>query len=269
MQNYFSIIIPTYNSENTIIQSIESILKQTFIDFEILIIDNVSTDQTLALAEGFIDKRIKIYSVKDFGIYDGMNKAIKLAQGDWLYFMGSDDQLASLNVLERIYNFLKTNTSLKAVYGNVVSSRFGGIYAGEFDSTKLYNQNICHQAVFLKKEVFKLTGPFNLKYKMLADYDNNIKWFFNRRVKKSYMDLVIAIYADGGYSSINSDSVFLNDKMDLFLNHHKYLDFDLQISLLREAYIRKKKNREYYKYFIYKFQVIMLLEFKKQKNRFN
>ena len=236
--------------------------------FEVLIIDNVSTDQTLALAEGLIDKRIKIYSVIDFGIYDAMNKSIRIAQGDWLYFMGSDDQLAALNVLERINNFLKTNTSLKAVYGNVVSPRFGGIYAGEFDSTKLYNQNICHQAVFLNKEVFKLTGPFNLKYKMLADYDNNIKWFFNKRIKKSYINLVVANYADGGYSSINSDTVFLNDKKDLFLKHHKYLDFDLQISLLREAYTRKKKNREYYEYFIYKFQVILLLEFNKLKNRF-
>ena len=80
---------------------------------------------------------------------------------------------------------------------------------------------------------------------------------------------MVAIYADGGYSSINSDTVFLNDKKDLFLNHHKYLDFDIQISLLREAYIRKKENREYYKYFIYKFQVIMLLEFKKLKNWFS
>jgi len=103
---------------------------------------------------------------------------------------------------------------------------------------------------------------------MLADYDNNIKWFFNTRVKKRYVNLVVADYADGGFSSKNVDTVFLNDKDDLFIKHLYHLDFYLQISLLREAYIRKKENREYYTYFIYKFQVILLLEFNKLKKRF-
>lgn len=266
---YFSIIIPTFNSENTLNASLLSILNQKFIDFEVLIIDNLSTDRAVSLAQGFNDNRIKIYSEKDFGIYDGMNKAIHLAKGNWLYFMGSDDRLYDREVLENISNVIKINQELSAIYGNIVSSRFGGLYAGEFDSTKLYNQNICHQAVFLKKEVFKLTGPFNLKYKMLADYDNNIKWFFNTRVKKRYVNLVVADYGDGGFSSKNVDTVFLNDKDNLFIKHLCHLDFYLQISLLREAYIIKKENREYYKYFIYKFQVFFLLKYNRLKKRFS
>jgi glycosyltransferase involved in cell wall biosynthesis len=265
---FFSIIIPTFNSENTLNVALLGIVNQDFIDFEVLIIDNLSTDRTVSLAKELNDNRIKIYSGKDFGIYDAMNKAIHLAKGNWLYFMGSDDRLYDREVLENIYNVIKKNQELSAIYGNVVSSRFGGLYAGEFDSTKLYKQNICHQAVFLKKEVFKLTGPFNLKYKMWADYDNNIKWFFNTRVKKRYVNLVVADYADGGFSSKNVDNVFLYDKDDLFIKYLCHLEFYLQITLLREAYIRKKENREYYKYFIYKFQVILLLEFNKLKKRF-
>ncbi len=265
---FISVILPVKNSANTIKVALTSILSQTFLDFEILILDNLSNDDTISIVEKIDSDRIYIKSEKDFGVYDAMNKAIGIAKGEWLFFLGSDDQLYDIYVFEKIYNFIFQNPTFNVVYGNVVSPRFGGIYAGEFDSTKLYNQNICHQAVFLNKEVFKLTGPFNLKYKMLADYDNNIKWFFNKRIKKSYINLVVANYADGGFSSINSDTVFLNDKKDLFLKHHKYLDYDLQISLLREAYTRKKKNREYYEYFIYKFQVILLLEFNKLKNRF-
>jgi glycosyltransferase involved in cell wall biosynthesis len=264
MNTFFSIVIPTFNSENTLYLSIDSVLKQTFADFEILIIDNLSVDSTITLAKGFNDHRIKIYSEKDLGIYDGMNKAIYLAKGNWLYFMGSDDRLYDREVLENISNVLKRNQELNAVYGNVVSSRFGGLYAGEFDSAKLYNQNICHQAIFLKKEVFRITGKFNLKYNFLADYDNNIKWFFSRRVRKKYIDIIVANYADGGYSSLNSDHVFLNDKRKLFLKFKHKLDFDLCIYLLREEYKENKKSKNYSSYLYYKIQVIFLLNILKR-----
>ena len=263
---FFSIVIPTYNSENTLLNALSSVLSQTFIDFEILIIDNLSSDSTQVIACRFDDERIKIYSEKDFGIYDAMNKAIPLAKGDWLYFMGSDDKLYSREVLENISNFLKINQELKAIYGNVVSPRFDGLYAGEFDSEKLYNQNICHQSIFLKKEVFNIIGLFNLKYKFLSDYDSNIKWFFNNRIQKKYIDLIVANYADGGFSSLNSDYVFLNDKRKLFLKHKNELDFDLRLHLLKEEYNQNKKEKKYLPFFCNKLQEILLLNFVKRKN---
>ncbi len=265
---FYSIIIPTYNSENTLFESIESVLNQTFIDFEILIIDNFSVDSTITLAKGFNDERLKIYSEKDFGIYDGMNKAIYLAKGNWLYFMGSDDRLYNREVLENISEVIKRNRELSAIYGNVVSSRFGGLYAGEFDSTKLYNQNICHQSIFLKKEVFRIAGKFNLKYNFLADYDNNIKWFFSKRVRKKYVDIIVANYADGGYSSLNSDIIFLNDKRKLFLKFKHQLGFDLCIYLLREEYKENKKNKNYLSYLYNKFQVILFVSSSNKCNFF-
>jgi len=261
---FFSIIIPTFNSENTLNVALLGIVNQDFIDFEVLIIDNLSTDRTVSLAKELNDNRIKIYSGKDFGIYDAMNKAIHLAKGNWLYFMGSDDRLYNREVLENISNVIKRNQELSAIYGNVVSSRFGGLYAGEFDSVKLYNQNICHQAIFLKKEVFRITGKFNLKYNFLADYDNNIKWFFSRRVRKKYIDIIVANYADGGYSSLNSDHIFLNDKRKLFLKFKHKLDFDLCIYLLREEYKENKKSKNYSSYLYYKIQVIFLLNILKR-----
>ena len=93
MPPFISIIIPTFNAESTILKALESILQQTFKDFEILIIDGLSKDKTIEIVENLKDSRIKIHSDKDIGIYDAMNKGIHYAQGKWLYFIGSDDYL--------------------------------------------------------------------------------------------------------------------------------------------------------------------------------
>jgi hypothetical protein len=104
------------------------------------------------------------------------------------------------------------------VYGNVTSPRFNGVYDGEFTYSKLAEQNICHQAIFLNKVVFKKIGKFNLRYKAHADWDHNIRWFFSSKVSKIFIDLIIASYADGGVSS-NGDSVFKKDINGILLKY--------------------------------------------------
>jgi len=213
---FFSIIIPTFNSEATLHKCITSIITQTFEDYEVLIIDGVSKDNTLSIAGEFNDPRVKIISEPDKGIYDAMNKGIKLAHGEWLYFLGSDDKLYESNVLQNLYNYLDA-FECQVLYGDVISSRFNGRYDGEFTRDKIFNKNICHQAILFKNIVFKKTGFFNLKYKCLADWDHNIKWFLNNEIAVKYIDLIIAEYSDNGFSSLNSDEIFLNDKRYNFI----------------------------------------------------
>lgn len=201
-----SIIIPTYNSERTLGNTIESILLQSFEDFEVLIMDNISVDGTLTIAHGFNDKRIQVYSEKDRGIYDAMNKGIERSNGEWLYFLGSDDFLFSNDVLKNISAVVFDSD---VIYGNVHSSRFYGIYDGEFDENKIQNRNICHQAIFFNKAVFKKTGKFDTYFKALSDWDHNFKWFFNETIKRKYVNIVVAEYADGGFSSTMIDKSFL------------------------------------------------------------
>jgi len=207
----FSIIIPTFNSEKTLQKCLDSIVNQSFSNYEVLIIDGGSIDNSLKIIEKYNDKRFKITSESDNGIYDAMNKGITFSLGEWIYFLGSDDELYNENVLEKVYSRI-INTNFHVVYGNVVSVRFNGIYAGEFDYGKLYNQNICHQAIFFNKRLFNKIGNFNLKYKSHADYDHNIRWFLNKRINQLYMNEVIANYADGGFSSQGIDQLFLIDK---------------------------------------------------------
>ena len=200
---FFSIIIPTYNSGQTLQECLEGILCQSFIEFEILIMDGLSTDNTLEIAGSLHDGRIKIFSEKDAGIYDAMNKGVDRAKGEWLYFLGSDDRIYDKDVFDQIHQSIQ-NTKHKIIYGNVEITGNSGwaengeIYDGQYDLTKLLSKNICHQAIFYHQSVFKKLGRYNITYKICADYDFNLKCYANYRFL--YVDWVIAKFRGGNTS---------------------------------------------------------------------
>jgi len=204
-----SIIIPTFNSAKTLARALDSIIGQTFADFEILIVDGLSTDGTLDIIAGYSrkDNRIRLLSEQDKGIYDAMNKGIDLAKGDWLYFLGSDDRLYSSDVLASVLGD-PANQAFDVLYGNVFGTVFNGIYDGEFTAEKILDRNICHQAIFFRKEVFARTGKYDLRFRGYADWDHNFRWFLPGSFRKKYLDLVMAEYAEGGFSNTSEDAVF-------------------------------------------------------------
>jgi glycosyltransferase involved in cell wall biosynthesis len=218
---FFTIIIPTYNSAATLKACIDSVLDQQFRDFELLIVDAVSTDETVKIVNSYslLSDSIRLLSEKDKGIYDAMNKSIQLANPSWLYFLGSDDQLYDNTILQKVYSRIRQLPGTEIVYGDVWSERFKGIYDGPFDYNKILKKNISHQAIFFRKEVFEKTGNFDLRYKAQADWDHNLKWLLAKDIKKEYIDVVIALYADGGFSSVTGDDIFYRD---LRLNYLQY-----------------------------------------------
>ncbi|MGC8751804.1 glycosyltransferase family 2 protein [Hydrotalea sp.] len=218
---FFSIIIPSYNSGNNLIKSLESIFLQTFHDYEVWVIDGGSTDNTKQIIEAFKIENKKLFyiSEKDEGIYDAMNKGIDLAKGEWLYFMGSDDVLMDSFVLEKIFNIL-SKSDIDYLYGNVLFKGQNIIYDGIFNIDKLlFEKNICHQSIFFKNSLFSKIGYFNLKYKLWADWDFNIRCFKSNCIKLSYCDVTIAVYNDiSGQSSKNEDEIFLRELPLYYLN---------------------------------------------------
>jgi glycosyltransferase involved in cell wall biosynthesis len=124
---FFSIIVPTYNSEATLKGCLESVLCQKFTDIEILIIDGMSNDKTLSIAKNYKNPIIRIYTETDEGIYDAMNKGIKQSQGKWLYFLGSDDELYDNEVLTNIATLINNNDNPDIIYGNVMVTRDNSI----------------------------------------------------------------------------------------------------------------------------------------------
>jgi glycosyltransferase involved in cell wall biosynthesis len=212
---FFSIIIPTYNSEKTLERCLDSILAQRFSNFEILIVDGLSSDQTVEIARGKNDPRIRIFSEKDRGVYDAMNKGIDLARGAWLLFLGSDDRLFDEFVLECAQGHL-INAKAELVYGNTqvvgdtLFAEDGSIYDGEFSVSKLFMKNICHQSILYSKKIFSRVGYYDTKYPVCADWDLNLRCFASGTAQ--YYDKVITLFSGGGASSGTQDNFTFEER---------------------------------------------------------
>lgn len=205
-----SIIIPTFNCRERICSAIDSIIMQTFSDWELLIMDGASDEPTLSIIHSYRDDRIHFFSEPDLGIYDAMNKGIERSSGEWLYFLGSDDYLIDSKVLESLFQSNAINEKIDLVYGNVVSRHLDKRNYGEWRITDI-EYNRCHQAIFYRKRLFDKFGKYNLKYKVAADFVFNLSVFFNNHIKTLYTPLVIAFYSDGGYSTRIGDDLFWQD----------------------------------------------------------
>jgi glycosyltransferase involved in cell wall biosynthesis len=221
---------------------------------EVLLIDGLSSDNTIDIAREFASKYnyIKFISEKDDGIYDAMNKGIKMAKGEWFYFLGSDDKLFNENILSDI--FLKINTKqIKIIYGNVLINgdagwaQDGQIYDGEFSLSKLINEkNICHQAIFYNKTVFEKCGIFNTRYNICADWDMNLRLWAT--FPFYYIDTVIAVFNGGSTSYRIANNYDDTEKWLNIINDFKtkvfsreFIPFSQNFLTLGRYYYNKKK----------------------------
>jgi glycosyltransferase involved in cell wall biosynthesis len=233
---FLSVIIPTFNSAMTIERCLASLVCQTYRDFEICIIDGASSDSTIAKVNQVCTqfKNIRIVSEADKGTYDAMNKGIDIAQGDWVYFLGSDDQVHDENVFADIF---KTTPARNCgiIYGNVridgdtAWAKDGQIYDGKFSISQLLDRNICHQAMFYRKKLFSKLGKYDLRYPMCADWALNLRFF--PRSKPKYVDRIIANFQGGGISSqpvidpIGQDLPALRKKTLMEYNLYRLMPF--------------------------------------------
>lgn len=235
-----SIIIPTFNSASTLQSALDSIICQTFTDWEVLVMDGVSTDNTVEIAQSYNDSRIRIYSEPDKGIYDAMNKGIKKAQGEWLYFLGSDDWLLNDNVLNEV--FVQDGIDgCDVVYGEVDAPHLASNHSGEW-SLQTIDRNRCHQAIFYRRKVVRRFGGYDTKYKIWADYDLNLKWFFDKKVKKRHVPTVIAHYSEGGYSSICDTEMLKDLSWILLVRGRKMYTADEKKELIHEALLTETSS---------------------------
>jgi len=197
--NTFSIIIPTFNSSKTIGACIKSVLNQAYNEYDIWVIDGASTDDTVKIAQSYsITGRINIISEKDNGIYDAMNKGVLNATGNWLYFLGSDDQLYDANILSTINNAIQTNPESKFIYGDVITSNDTTERYANYQYDQLLSRCICHQSIFYHKSLFA-DKLYDTQYKVCADWDFNLKTF-GKDVQPVYVDKLIARFDLGGVS---------------------------------------------------------------------
>jgi glycosyltransferase involved in cell wall biosynthesis len=205
----FSIIIVCKNSIKTINKSIDSVINQNFKNFELIVIDGDSTDGTkefLLSKEKFISKFI---SEKDTGISNAFNKGISIANGEWLFFLNSDDYLKSNNTLNDVAEQLDIDMNLIIGRVQLINNKkkmigeFGGD-AINFNKMTYYNI-IPHQATFIKKKLFKNNGyDESLSYSM--DYE--FYWKNKNNLKIKLINNKIAIVNNKGASAQNYLKLF-------------------------------------------------------------
>lgn len=145
----FSIIIPTLNVAAVLPACLDSIARQTCGDFELVLVDGGSTDETLDIANIFapnLGERLIIHRDTDQGVYDAMNRGVDLATGTWLLFLGADDSLYEADTLARVAAFIGEHEPSDLVYGDVIMRSTNFRWGGAFDLDRLlFKRNICHR----------------------------------------------------------------------------------------------------------------------------
>lgn len=203
-----SIITATFNSEKTLRDTLESVLNQTYDDYEHIIIDGLSKDKTMEIVKEYEKRyngKLRYVSEKDTGLYDAMNKGIKMATGDIIGILNSDDMYAHNKVLEEIVNKFK-ETACDGTYANLVfmdeetmkvPQRIWKHPKGNYKK----GWHPAHPTLYLKKEVYDKVGTFNLDYRIAADYDFMIRMMKQEDIKLEYIDDYLVYMRTGGTST--------------------------------------------------------------------
>lgn len=200
----FSVITVCLNVEDVIEETMLSLLNQSCKDFEYIVIDGASGDDTVRIIKKYKDKIDYFVSEKDTGLYNAMNKGAKVAKGDYLYFLNAGDSLEDSNLLRDI-DYKISESEADFLYGKVrVLSKDGksGYVKGRSLNKSLLKlgHKVGQQAVFVKREVFSKVGGLNEKYKIAADFDLLCK-ILDNNFSVGRINRVICNYDNNGISS--------------------------------------------------------------------
>ncbi len=209
-----SVITAVYNNEKYLEESIKSLQNQKYRNFEHIILDGGSTDKTVNIIRKYDDKIDYWCSKKDAGIYDAFNNGMKLAKGDYIGFLNSDDVYTD-NALELLNIYIKKDPSKDFIFG-AVKKHWGVLYGYKpykiFWSWGFYSSH--STGFFIKRNSAKRVGLYNLKYKYSSDYD----YFFRMIVKDKLKGVgtkkneLFGVFRRGGFSSkINFFDHFLEE----------------------------------------------------------
>jgi len=203
------------NGARTLADCIQSVVGQAYPDLEYLVIDGASTDGTLDVLRRFHGRITRWVSEPDGGTYDAMNKATRMATGDFILFLGADDAL--LADLSDVAPRLADPRTI--YYGDAFWPRSNRRYDGPFGARKLAVRNICHQAIFYPRAVFERRS-FDTRYRYQADWELNMRCLSDPELRFEYLPLVVARYNDSdGASTRNRDLALEADYPRLLWRH--------------------------------------------------
>lgn len=222
-----SIITICYNSDQTIETNLNSVAKQTYNNFEHIVIDGKSDDNSISIVRKFPHVK-KIISEKDEGIYHAMNKGIEIAKGDIIGFLNSDDFYSNNNVLSKVAEtFAKINlldacysdliyTSRKKITKNIRYWKAGKFIAGSF------SKGWCppHPTFFVRRSVYESLGKFDLSFRLASDVDLMMRFLEIKKIKSYYIPEVLVKMRTGGITNKNLTNIRLQN-MEILSSFNK------------------------------------------------
>ena len=203
-----SIITCTYNSAATIADTIKSVNAQTYPNIEHIIVDGLSKDNTLEIVKQYARERQIIKSEKDNGIYDAFNKGIRMATGDIIGVLNSDDFFTSNNIIEQVVNaFDKEN--IDAVYGDIHFVNSDNLNkCVRYYSSKSFRPCMmrmgfmfAHPSFYVKREYYENLGLYKTDYKIAADFELLLRFVVKAKIKCKYLPLDFVTMRTGGAST--------------------------------------------------------------------
>jgi len=215
MSKKISIITVNYNDKNGLQKTINSVLSQTFQDFEFVIMDGGSTDGSADLIEKYKDRIDVAVSEKDSGVFNAMNKAIKMATGEFVIFMNGGDIFYNEKVLEEVIPILNADADI--YYGDNYKESPGSkrlkTYPERLDFSFFYTSSINHQSTFIRRSLFDRYFYYNESYKIASDWEFFVYTICHENVPYQYLKKTIAIYDFTGISSNpKSSEQFIKEK---------------------------------------------------------
>ena len=224
-----SIITATFNSGATVRHTIESVMKQTHQDWELIIKDGGSKDSTLEICRSYEPQcagRMRIISSPDKGIYDAMNQGIEVATGDVVGLLNSDDFYTSDDVLSVISDAFEKDLNLDAVYGDIHY-----VNDGELDKTVRYYSSAnfrrekmrhgwmpAHPSFYCRRAVYQKYGVFDTSFKVAADFEQLLRLIYIHNIKTQYIKKDFVTMRMGGASNngIRSRISIMKDHLRAF-----------------------------------------------------
>ena len=229
-----TIVTVCRNAESTIESTIKSVIEQTYTDIEYIIIDGCSSDGTLDIINKYKNNIDIIVSEPDKGIYDAMNKAVRLATGEWINFMNSGDSFFDSDVIFNVFNN-KDYNDIGVIYGNVKHICTWGEYEliPSDISMMSYRTPFCHQSSFIRTSLMKEKG-YDISYRFAADYN----FFFNcwkKGIKFKYISNTVSIFDSsiGSFSANNPKAVRAEEKKIASIKESLYFKLRVRDGIAR------------------------------------
>lgn len=201
-----SIVTVSFNSANTIVNTINSVNEQSYFDLEHILIDGKSTDSTFNIINSLSKRSPKILSEPDGGIYDAMNKGIKMASGDIVGMLNSDDKFISKDTVKTIAESFN-KYDIDCTYGNMIYRNIKGNISRTWKSSSFVpglfekSWSPAHPTFYCKRELYNKYGYYKTDYQIAADVELMLRFLQVHKIKSHHIDDFLVEMLEGGVSN--------------------------------------------------------------------